>query len=253
VPVGHTLASERRKQGRSLADVERATKIMGRMLDALEHERWEDLPATVYVKGYVQNYAQFLGMDPGPLLEEFAQDLGKTTHRTAIERIPERTVVPHRREVHELPRRLWLGIAIGVAVLALLLWIISSVARRDEEPPPVPVTTTGTVETTATPGLTDPASVTPGLDPATETVPEGSFALAVQVAEGESSWLRVTVDGEVVYEGTLAGGQPREWVVADEAVVRVGKPGSVTITRDDDVVEVPMGGGIAEVTLTAGE
>jgi hypothetical protein len=63
----------------------------------------------------------------------------------------------------------------------------------------------------------------------------------------------VTVDGEVVYEGTLAGGQPREWVVADEAVVRVGKPGSLTITRDDDVVEVPMGGGIAEVTLTAGE
>lgn len=47
MPVGHLLATERRKQGRSLADVERATKIMGRMLDALEHERWDDLPAPV--------------------------------------------------------------------------------------------------------------------------------------------------------------------------------------------------------------
>lgn len=253
MPVGHLLAAERRRQGRSLGEVERATKIMGRMLDALEHERWDDLPATVYVKGYIQNYAQFLGMESAPLLEEFARDIGDPSHRAAIERIPERTIVPHRREVHQLPRRLWLGLALGIVALALILWAIASFARRDDEPPPVPITSTGTVETTTTtPGVLD-STTGPGLEPAADDVPEGAFALSVAVAAGESSWLRVSVDGEIVYEGTLAGGEPREWVVADVAVVRVGKPGSVTITRDGDSVEVPMGGGIAEVTLTAGE
>lgn len=253
MPVGHLLATERRRQGRSLADVERATKIMGRMLDALEHERWDDLPAPVYVKGYIQSYAQYLGLDEFELLDEFGRDTGKPQHRSAIERIPERTVVPHRREIHQLPRQAWIGVAAGIVVLALVLWAISSLARRDDEPLPVPITSTATIDATQTaPALETTAPAGPGLD-AAEEEPAGAFVLVVTVADGESSWVRVRADGQIVYEGTLAGGQPKEWEVAGEAVVRIGKPGSVTVTKDGEPVEVPMGGGIAEVTLSAGE
>lgn len=253
MPVGHILAAERRRQGRSLAEVERATKVMGRMLDALEHERWDELPAPVYVKGYIQSYAQFLGLDEAPLLEEYTRDVGKLTHRSAIERIPERTIVPHRREVHQLPRQTWIGLVVAVAVLALVLWVISSLGRRDESPPPVPVDTTTTVDATSTtPSGENTASLQPGLDAAPETSTVG-FTFTVTVAQGTSSWVRVLVDGAKAYEGTLAGGTPREWTAEDRAVVRIGKPASVTITKDGQPVDVPLGGGIAEVTLTGGE
>lgn len=251
MPVGEKLAAERRRQGRSLPDVERATKIMGRLLDALEHDRWEDLPPAAYVKGYIQNYAQFLGLDPAPLLEEFAHDIGRPAHAPSIDRIPARAIVPHRREVHQLPRRLWAVIVVGLLAVAIVIWAISSFAGRDEAPPPVPAVTTPSVDATATPGVVPTAG--PLGEPPAPEASAGSFEVVVTVEPGESSWLRVTVDGSVAFEGTLAGGEPKRFEVTDRATVRIGKPGAVTVTKDGAPVTIPMGGGIAEVTLTADE
>jgi len=247
MPVGERLANERRKQGRALAEVEGATKIMGRLLDALEHQRWDELPAPVYVKGYITNYAQYLGLDPQPFIEEYLQDTAAAPASTSIRHIPERTVVPHRSQVHAIPRRLWIAVAIGVAVLLLALWAFSALTGGDEQPPVPPSTTTPTPDATQTaPGVVETATVGTAVEPA-----PGTFVLSVAVATGQSSWVRVTVDGLVAYEGTLAGGTTKEWTVTEEATVRVGKPGSVTVSRDGQPVEVPTSGGIAEVTLTA--
>ena len=85
-------------------------------------------------------------------------------------------------------------------------------------------------------------------------VPEGAFALTVSVAPGDSSWVRVLVDGLVAYEGTLPGGEPKSWTVGTSAVIRAGKPTAVTVTRDGSEVEFPPAtDGIAEVTLSATE
>ena len=48
--VGETLASERRRQGKSLADAVEGTKIRSRLLDALENDQYDDLPSQAYVK-----------------------------------------------------------------------------------------------------------------------------------------------------------------------------------------------------------
>lgn len=252
MPVGRTLAEERRKQGKSLPEVERATKIMGRLLDALEGERWADLPPPAYVRGYIQNYAQFLGLDPGPLLEEYARDIGPRPERTSIKRIPQRTVVPHHREAHNVPRRVRIAIAVVVVVVALAVWAAASLVQRDEEPPPVPPeTATSTVEPTATvPGAGDTAVTEPvAADEAQEPAP-APFVLGVSVAEGAASWMRVTIDGSVVFEGTLAAGTTEEWNVSEEASLRIGRPDSVTVTRDGKEVDVPATGGVGEITLS---
>ena len=62
----------------------------------------------------------------------------------------------------------------------------------------------------------------------------------------------MTVDSLIAYEGTLPGGESKQWTVLDGAVVRVGKPASVTVTRDGAPVQIPAAtGGIAEVVLDA--
>jgi len=256
VPVGKKLAAERRSQGKTLVDIQASTRIMGRLLQALEEERWDDLPSPVYVKGYIQNYAHALGIDPVPLLAEYAADQDSHSAKPRLERIPGRTVVPHQREVHEVPRRVWVALAVAVLLIALVIWGISALFGRDDTPPPIPPagTPTSTPEPTATiPGVTGPEAEPTTVTPVPGDTVGSGFELVVTVAAGQSSWLKIDVDGLTAYEGTLPGGQEKRYAVADEAVVRIGKPASVTVTKDGQTVEVPLGQGIAEVRIAADE
>lgn len=252
MPVGKKLAAERRSQAKTLADVVAATKIMGRMLEALENERWEELPAPPYVKGYIQNYAYALGIDAGPLLEEYQKDISVAlpVARTPARQIPDRQIVPHRHEIHAIPTKAIVTVFAAIVVVVLALWGISALAGRDDTPPPIAPEATSTPVAPGTGSTDTSATGTQGDVPA--DVPEGAFALTVSVAAGDSSWVRVLVDGLVAYEGTLPGGEPKSWTVATSAVIRAGKPTAVTVTRDGRTVEFPpQRDGIAEVTLSA--
>ncbi|MHB1323116.1 MAG: helix-turn-helix domain-containing protein [Coriobacteriia bacterium] len=151
MPVGTTLMNLRRERGKTLAELENGTKIMGRMLSALENERWDELPAPVYVKGYIQNYASVLGVDPMPLLDEYAKDISARPERTVLRKIPESTVVPNRMDVHDIPRQAWVALAAAVLVVALIVWGISALMTRDDAPPPIPPETTTTPTPTIAP------------------------------------------------------------------------------------------------------
>jgi len=253
VPVGKTLAAARRRQSKTLAEIQAATHIMGRTLNALEDERWDDLPSQVYVKGYIQNYAQALGIDPAPLLAEYAADLGAATAAPKLTRIPGRTIVPQQREIHSVPRQVWILLVVVVAVVGLAIWGVTVLLSGDDTPPPIPPATSESPAATDTvPGVTGADIVTPTID-AEGTPAAGAFTLVVSVAEGQSSWLKIEVDGLTAYEGTLPGGQQKSYSVTDEATVRIGKPAAVSVTRDGAAVEVPLGTGTAEVRLSAEE
>ncbi len=248
MPVGDRLAALRRERGKTLSDVESATKIMGRMLTALENNRFDELPATVYVRGYIQNYAQYLGADPGPLLEEFAHDLGaRTEHAAPLRNIPERTVVPHRLDVHAIPRQAWIAAAVAIPLMALVVWGASALLGRDETPPPIAPETTRTVDSTAVGSTQDDQ----GAEASGESA-AGAFILKLEVIPGQSSWIQVRVDGLIAYEGTLPGGESKMWTVTDAATVRAGKPEAIILTRDGKSVAIPAAdGGIAEIELSA--
>lgn len=246
MPVGTTLMNLRRERGKTLAEIESSTKIMGRMLSSLENGRWDELPATVYVKGYIQNYASALGIDAKPLLEEYAKDISvpSQTDSVPLRRLPSTTVVPHRLDVHQIPRGAWIAVAAAVIAVALLVWGVTALFKRGDTPPPI------APEATATPGATGSAPED-SEQASTEALADGSFRLSVAVAEGQSSWLQISVDSMIAYEGDLPGGESKQWDVSDEAVIKVGKPTAVTIRRDGQAVAIEPSEGIAEVTLVA--
>lgn len=67
---GLRLKEAREAQGRSLSDVAKSTRIGLQQLEGIEHDNYDRIPAAVYVKGFVKNYAQALGLDPNPILED---------------------------------------------------------------------------------------------------------------------------------------------------------------------------------------
>lgn len=61
---GALLRKVRESQGVELVDIAAHTKITKGHLEAIEEERFADLPAIVYVRGFVTELAKFLRLDP---------------------------------------------------------------------------------------------------------------------------------------------------------------------------------------------
>jgi cytoskeleton protein RodZ len=59
------------RQQIDIADVEVATKIRAKYLRALENEEFALLPGNTFVKTFLRTYAEYLGLDPQLLLEEY--------------------------------------------------------------------------------------------------------------------------------------------------------------------------------------
>jgi Helix-turn-helix domain len=69
--IGNSLREARLRQGLDFPEIEQATKIRGKYLRALEEEQFDLLPAQTYVKGFLRNYADYLGLDGQLYLDEF--------------------------------------------------------------------------------------------------------------------------------------------------------------------------------------
>lgn len=132
--VGQALSKARQERGLTHEDVERATKIRTRYLQALERDDYDALPGAVYAQGFVKTYANYLELDGEALSREIrsrrADPVESYLEKYAASDIEENEDpgydrdAPRTREVR-LPRRLRLSpIAVIGAVLGLLLLAI---------------------------------------------------------------------------------------------------------------------------------
>lgn len=74
IRLGQRLYEERVKKGFSLEEVSRATKIRSNFLHAIEKGEYGQLPSTAYAKGFVRNYAEFLGLPKKDMLALFRRE-----------------------------------------------------------------------------------------------------------------------------------------------------------------------------------
>jgi cytoskeleton protein RodZ len=74
--LGHILREARETKGFTLREVQDKTRINSRFLEALEMGDFDRLPTPTHVRGFLRNYARFLGLDPEPLLERY--ELGQS-------------------------------------------------------------------------------------------------------------------------------------------------------------------------------
>jgi len=63
------LRARREAMGATLAEAEAATRIRQKYLAALEAEEWALLPGEVVGRGFLRNYAAYLGLEPTEILE----------------------------------------------------------------------------------------------------------------------------------------------------------------------------------------
>ncbi len=97
--VGELLQAAREKKGVDLYRAERDTKIRARHLSALEDGDYESLPGAVYTKGFLRNYAVYLGLDPEELVAKWRdeQDAARRQETMVVVAPPQPLVEPGHR------------------------------------------------------------------------------------------------------------------------------------------------------------
>ena len=77
--VGKYLKAERESQNLSLQEVSESTKIRELLLRALEEDRYDLISSPVYVKGFLDAYARYLGLDSNEIILKYQENYEKKT------------------------------------------------------------------------------------------------------------------------------------------------------------------------------
>jgi hypothetical protein len=212
------------RQRLDITDVEAQTKIRAKYLRALENEDFGMLPGATFVKSFLRTYAEFLGLDPHLLVEEY-----RVTHdpRDESELTPFARA-PSGRERRRPPRRpAWLPVAAAVlAILALLLVLgLTGGGSSDQNAKP-PAKTTTTRKKAA-----------PAQPKKRVAAPARTVKLRIMPAAPTYVCLDTGIGTTVLYDGTLA--RAKSWT-AKHLRINLGRR-AVRISVNGKRVSVPAG------------
>jgi cytoskeleton protein RodZ len=223
--LGEVLRSARDEKGVSLAQAEAATMIKRAYLQALEEDDHAGLPGAVYVKGFVRNYAMYLGLDPSHTLSIYHREY------------PDPSLAPMASAT--IKPRGTSQLVTGGTVASLLLVVVVSIfsvyifrqvqAFRQAQPAaeaaafiatPTPIPPAATP---VTPAAVQSSPLAPAPSP---TLVPGSTEVTAKASQ--DAWLQVQVDGQRSFEGVLKAGQTQTWKGKD-VFVWAGNAGGVNI------------------------
>ena len=198
------LYAARERKGVDLYRAERDTKIRARYLGALERGDYKELPGAVYTKGFLRNYALYLGLEPEEVLDHWRRERGEARDAAPVIAVP-RPITAPRQGLTFSPSILVVAL-LTVFVLAFVAYIGVQVLRF-AEPPTIAVTdpvsrvidvdettTSYTLQGTTIPGATVSIAA-PGRDPYQVSAgPDGDWTADVDLRRGRNQFDVSAVD-----------------------------------------------------------
>jgi cytoskeleton protein RodZ len=215
--VGKRLRLARVQRGVELEEAAKGTRITPRYLEALEHDAAPDaFPAPVYARAFLREYAQWLGIDPEPLVHSYVEAHPEPAPSVALP-------MPLQR-----PPARWVRRALTATSIAVLI-TLAVVSTRSGNPP-----------RSAMPMF---PSRLPSAAPATgaigepEPLPPGVF-LTLRVVE-EPCWARITSDGRVVTQMIAPPGFAETFTATRRLDLWLGNAGAVRLTVNGKHLSLP--------------
>jgi cytoskeleton protein RodZ len=227
--LGDEFRAAREARGLSLSDVAEHIHIRATYLEAIEEEDWSAIGAPVYIRGFLRTYARFLGIDPEHAVEVFNQ--------ADVAALPPTTQYGTPQIGVDTPSRggpsIWVWIA-GAVAAALVLYVGYGYYQLKVNPAAPP--TTGPVASVPVPVATATAAAA-ATAASTPTAAPAPPRRSVGIRLSQVSWLRVTVDGNVILEGEFPPGTVRDFY-GKHVHMLVGNAGGVEVTPPGGTAKV---------------
>jgi len=188
--LGDALRLQREQMGVTLVQAAEDTRIREKFLQAIESGDYQSLPGTVYTKGFLRNYAEYLNLDPEEMLALYTGERGGTE--------PARTFAPMRPLVKRsfiftpavlVPVIVLAGIVLFIGYLYYQFTNFAVAPHVDITDPPGDAVSQApeyTVKGKANPDGRITVRISPGLDPIPEVHParDGTFSVTVPLKPG---------------------------------------------------------------------
>ncbi len=263
---GASLKKARESQGISLDQISKETRISMRFLAAIENEEFHLLPGGVFNRGFVRTFAERVGLDPDQMVADYVR-LVSPPEPVAI--APASVNAPPSKS----ERRLY-PVAIGILALALaIFYLVTRESGRSAETAnlptavstPAPAVQSPPTTSTSTPSAPEPAPApettpaAPSPPPAAVSTPEPARpvvtkpqAMTLDIEAHETTWIKVTSDGNSVNAGeVLEPGMTRKFTAQNSIYISVGNAAGLTLKINDKPLK-PLGktGQVRSVTIT---
>ncbi len=127
--IGDKLRSARKAKGMSIEDVEKITKIQRRYLTAIENDDFDQLPGDFYVRAFIRQFADVVGLNGKELLADYKSEVPEAKPEEYVEnsidnkseRIKETTNSRKGLWRNYLPQ---IATIVGVVLVILVVYIV---------------------------------------------------------------------------------------------------------------------------------
>lgn len=264
---GENLKREREMRGVSLDEISGATRIATRFLQAIENERWDQLPGGVFNRGFVRAVARYLGLDEENTVAEYALAIDDRPGVPVWTGSPP-VVTPDR------PWLAWILVLVFLLAIAaggwfgtrrLLAWRAARRAARgapvsaEQAPAAIPAPSPDDVSSVAANDATSPpvnaASETPATPadsgPLPPPPPADTSPMELKVEAVKKTKVTVEADADRVFDGTVKAGENHSFEAKDHFDVSAHDAGALLLELNGKTL-APIGppGHAGKITLT---
>lgn len=268
--LGNRLKEARESKGFSLDDLQSMTKIQKRYLIGIEEGNYDMMPGKFYVRAFIKQYAEAVGLSSEEIFEEFKQEIPTAHDDDLPEKISR--VQTRKTQVNSSSSKVMEFLPRTLAILAIIaavfiVWLIISALNGSDQPAadepeqsesttfgdnedisstpeeeveedpvveeePVEETVTQSVEVTNVSGGTATLQVT------------GTSERSVALRTTGETWLTVEENSERLYYGALAAqdGQPGEFTAelqSDSVYFNIGRTLDAELYINGEKVDFP--------------
>jgi cytoskeletal protein RodZ len=230
---GTWLRRQREVRQISLREVADRTKISLRYLEAMEEDRFDVLPAPVFAKGFLREYARYVGLSPDEVVNHYLAvqqpQPGEDLEETMIGK-----VVKAAKAERKARARSW-GYAVFVVLAALailgLVWLFSHLAQKRSQdpaasspPPPIAAPPTDTVQA---------ASL-----PAPAEAPKAPLEVTLDFTD--DCWVQAVIDGKNHIEEQRVQGESMPILAQESVQLTLGNAGGVEIQVNGRPIDLKL-------------
>lgn len=213
--VGGILKGTREAKSVSLEEISNRSKISRRFLEAIERGDYSLLPSDMFIRSFIRQYAQIVGLEGEEMVELYRRERGFKERELVTE--------PSARSF----RSSWIMLIL-IPSIAVIVWVGAKYLSLRSESSYVTET---------------------AISDTTPQKPPGSTEILLQFTD--RCWMSVELDGKKIYEGIRSPGDELRYSLRNKLTIRAGDGGAFQLSKNGEKISYEgIRGQPVDVTIT---